>query len=61
MKIVVTLQELSSLCQEISTNEADLSAFPMMDAFNSKPVVMQGFIEDFVNLCAFHMWSGLLG
>uniref|UniRef100_A0A0N7ZXW0 Protein SZT2 n=1 Tax=Daphnia magna TaxID=35525 RepID=A0A0N7ZXW0_9CRUS len=54
--------ELSSLCQEIPSTEMEVSTvFSMDNGFHSRPMIMQGFIEDFVNLCAFHIWSGLLG
>lgn len=51
--------ELSALCREMPTNESD-NAMPMMEN-GFRPIAMQSFIEEFVNLCCFNMWLGLLG
>ena len=63
----VLLQELSGLCREMpvnSDNESIISAMSMpgMDsALTGRQIAMQAFLEEFVNLCCFHMWMGLLG
>lgn len=57
------VQELSGLCREVPNNDSDVAIIlPGLESgVNVRQFAMQAFIEEFVNLCCFHMWMGLLG
>ena len=55
-------QELSALYREMpSACESEGVAAEVAGAVNGRQIAMQAFVEEFVNLCSFHMWMGLLG